>query len=126
MGRLVIESAPASMMRMAMTHAKTGRSMKNLDIGNFFEWPGLVRGGGSCRWRRWRRRGFNRRAWADALEVAHDDLIARLQARSDQPLIPDRARSLEHAQFDCAICAHDQRRRLLLRVVGSRDTPNTG
>jgi hypothetical protein len=28
----VIESAPASMMMMAMTHAKTGRSMKNLDM----------------------------------------------------------------------------------------------
>ncbi len=35
MGRLVIESAPASIMMMAMTHAKTGRSMKNLDIVNF-------------------------------------------------------------------------------------------
>ena len=34
MGSRTIESAPATMMRMAMTHANTGRSMKNLDIGN--------------------------------------------------------------------------------------------
>src|SRR6185436_13134918 len=38
MGRLVIESAPASMITIAMTHAKTGRSMKNRDIGDYFEW----------------------------------------------------------------------------------------
>src|SRR5690349_16139770 len=35
-GRPVMQSAPATVMKMAMTHAKTGRSMKNLDIGKRF------------------------------------------------------------------------------------------
>ena len=65
MGRLVMASAPANMMMMAMTQAKTGRSMKNLDIGKVpFEW--LRFSGRSPPWlprrRLARRRGFHRSA----------------------------------------------------------------
>ena len=65
--------------------------------------------------------GFDRRARTDLLQVVDDDLVARLQARGDQPLIADRARSLEHAQFHLAVRAHDQRRRLALRVAAHRE-----
>src|SRR5690606_2508675 len=37
-GRLKIESAPASMMMIAMTHAKTGRSMKKRAMGIPYCW----------------------------------------------------------------------------------------
>ena len=65
--------------------------------------------------------GFDRRARTDALEIVHDDLIARLQSRGDQPLIADGARSLEHAQLGRAVRAHDQRRRLALGVAAHRE-----
>ncbi len=34
-GRSTIEIAPTTMMMMAITHAKTGLSMKNLDMKSF-------------------------------------------------------------------------------------------
>src|SRR6266571_4586806 len=89
-GRLVIESVPASMMKMAMTHAKTGRSMKNLDIKDFLSSGVGLAGARRCSRRLWGRRDFDLHARAELLEVIDDDLVARLQAGCDQPLIADR------------------------------------
>ena len=40
LGRVVMETTPTTMMTIAMTHAKTGRSMKNLDIVIFLSFDG--------------------------------------------------------------------------------------
>src|ERR1700678_2944064 len=47
MGRVVMASAPISMMTMAITQAKTGRSIKKLTMaGAYFAGPSAAAGGG--------------------------------------------------------------------------------
>ena len=75
-GSVAIASAPASMMTIAMTQAKTGRSMKKRDMA-----CRLLR----CR----RRRGCNTRHAAGTyfLHALHDHAITGCQTRRDQPTI---------------------------------------
>src|SRR5262245_25677994 len=90
MGRRRIEITPPSMMIIAMTHAKTGRSMKNLDIVYLLGGPKLVRRGGCGRRRSGRRlrRNLDRRTRADALQVVDDHLVTGFQAGRHEPLVP--------------------------------------
>ena len=75
-GSVAIASAPASMMTIAMTQAKTGRSMKKRDM--------------ACRLIRCRRRGggnTRHAAWTYFLHALDDHAITGCQTRRDQPTI---------------------------------------
>src|SRR6478609_720955 len=84
MGRLEAAMPPASMMTMARTQAKTGRSMKNLDK------PILLL--------RFHHLGHHRHVGLHLLQAFHDDAVARLKAVQHLPLAIDGPTGLEHAQ----------------------------
>src|SRR5687768_10312057 len=82
-------ATPASMIAMAMTQAKTGRSMKMRETMRSAPAP-----------RRAARSGQGRRACGDRpdhvarlqpVQALGDHPVARRQARGDQPLVADRA-----------------------------------
>src|SRR5947208_1973660 len=92
-GRKAIDRAPASMITMAMTQAKIGRSMKKRDIA--LRPPAALarRTAGARR----ARAGGDRTdggAVADALQALGDHLVAGLQALGHQPVGTDRLADL--------------------------------
>src|SRR5260370_274921 len=104
-------------MRMASTHAKIGRSMKNramrfprmseleLACGEFglrVLRGALVRGH--------LRAGGHLHSGLCLLQAADDESVAGCETLGDDPLIPERAVDLDAAFFDLAIGAHDERR----------------
>src|SRR5512141_990215 len=99
-----IEIAPAIITMMAMTHAKMGRSMKNLAT----EAPGAgalarrlagVRGG----------HRVHQHARADLLEPLDDDLVARLEAGGHEPGVAHGAVGDELPALDLLLRVHDER-----------------
>src|ERR1700733_2123519 len=101
MGSVVMASPPISMMTMASTQAKTGRSMKKLTMAG-----GLLCGGLSGRGLRLRRLlirrsvllGHHFGAGLRRLDPFDDDAVPGLEPRSHQPLIADSAIGLESPQ----------------------------
>src|SRR2546423_7616034 len=86
-GSAVIDSAPASMMTIAITHANTGLSMKKRDIDTSASRLPLFD------WKR-RRNGPDRNAWPEILHAFHDQPVALLEAGGHQPIVPDPAGDL--------------------------------
>src|SRR5581483_1862934 len=95
-GRLKAAIAPASMITIAITQAKTGRSMKKRD--NAMRRSFLLRAGWGGLWLH--RRGYDFHVGLDhsgALHQAlHDHLVARFQAVQDLPVAADHAAGLDH------------------------------
>src|SRR5215472_15196328 len=88
-GRKAIERAPASMITMAMTQAKIGRSMKKRDMAlrPAAALPPLTRRA-ARRARRGRTGGHGAygHAGLDALQALADHPVARVQALGHQPV----------------------------------------
>src|ERR1051326_6134067 len=102
-GNVVIESAPAIIMTIAITHAKTGRSMKKREIDTSASCRPLLCG--KCR-----RDRPDRNARAEVLRALHNQPVAVLQAGCHQPIIGDRAGDLERAQLRLVALSGDPRR----------------
>src|SRR6187402_1581596 len=98
-GSCVIATLPSTMMNSAITHAKMGRSMKNLAMeeGSLVlscgrsgsAAGGRGRRGGRCRGRRRTRlprHRLHRARAAQLLEAVDHHLLAGLQAVGDEPL----------------------------------------
>src|SRR6185437_16628310 len=106
-GRKAIDSAPASMITMAMTQAKIGRSMKKRDMA-LRPAAALTRGSGGTRGRR---AGGNRAHLGpglDALQALDDHPVAGLEALGHQPVGTDGLGDLDRAQFGLVLVADHQ------------------
>src|ERR671925_382559 len=97
-GSAKIESAPASMMRSAMTIAKIGRSMKNLAMPS----P-LLRCDRCGGLRSGHLRDLHGGARLRALHAADDHAIALFQAAFDDPLLTIGAGDLQLTQRDLVV-----------------------
>src|SRR5580704_9268165 len=120
MGRVVMASMPASMITMASTQAKIGRSMKKLTMVA----GSLRHAGGGRRSRRFLLLacgtvllGHDLTTRFGELNSLDDHAIARTEPRGDQPLVADRAVCLQHAQLHHIVRTDDERGRLALLVV---------
>src|SRR5260370_731143 len=94
MGRPVMASAPASMMTMATTQAKIGRSMKKRDsMAEVL----AARGDDG---------GLHRRAGAHPLQPLDDHLLAGPQPAGHEPVVAHRLSDRERPRFGLAARAH--------------------
>src|SRR6218665_421832 len=90
-GRLLMESRPASTMMSATTHANTGLSTKNLAMSE--NSPGLLGRCWRCGWSRrlcscgTKRNGLHRSTGLYVLEAFHNHLLAALETTSHYPVI---------------------------------------
>ena len=107
-GNCVIARPPASMMMIAMTHAKMGRSMKkramrapayDCGCGATAVAAGTAPASVACT-------GAPGRIFCRPFD---DYPVARCEAILDQPLVADGATDLDRAQLDLAVAAHDHR-----------------
>ena len=120
MGSVVMASAPASMMTMAITQAKIGRSMKKLTMaGAYFAEACSGRG---LRLRRLLIRrpvllGHDLGAGLRQLHPLDDDAVAGLEPGSHQPLIADGAIGREGPQLDVVVRTDDECGGLTLLIV---------
>src|SRR4030081_1644557 len=114
-GSFRIASIPARVMMMAMTHAKTGRSMKNLDMA-----PSALGFG--------RRRDVNRRGFTSIdrcdliarvyfLHPRDDHPVSRLETCDHQPLVANHPIGLQRALLHLVASPHDQGHRLAALIV---------
>src|SRR4051812_40604463 len=83
-GRLEAAMPPASMMTMARTQAKTGRSMKNFDKPILFLRLIIL----------WHHLRHHRHVGLHFLQALHDHAVAGLEACQHLPLAPDGAPGL--------------------------------
>src|ERR1700729_424962 len=85
-GRVLMASAPPSMMTMARTHANIGRSIKKSDTSLLLR---LLRRTGRRRFELIGRHfmGVDHASRAHRLDADHDDLVAGRYAGAHQPLI---------------------------------------
>src|SRR5688572_11612017 len=94
-GRLIMASAPVSIMMMAITHANTGRSIKKRDSMATPSALGDVGPGSAFRYRGrlgFRHRSLDRahfRADAGFLQPVHDHAISGGNTASDEPFVVD-------------------------------------
>src|ERR1700761_3345761 len=95
-GSVLMANPPPSMMTIASTQAKIGRSMKNSDTRGAL---GFLRGraGRLAELFGSRLVRMHDRAGTHALNPDDDDLLARRDAVGDQPLIADGSVGLDHA-----------------------------
>src|ERR1700730_4038211 len=111
MGSVVMASAPISMMTMASTHAKTGRSMKKLTTAGALL-CGVPSGRGSRLRRLLIRRpvllGHHLDAGLRRLDPVDDDAVPGIEPGSHQPLIADSAIGLESPQLDGIVRTHQE------------------
>src|SRR5260221_11555098 len=108
-GRPKIANANATMIRMAMTIAKIGRSMKNLAM--------LLRPSGLDR----RLDGVHETSRLRFLHPGHDHPFASVQSILHHPLVAQGPGRLDDAQGDLVIRTHHERSGLPLRVVRDAD-----
>src|SRR5258705_11899692 len=102
--------APASMMTMAMTQAKIGRSMKKRDMArSFSSGIGRLRRGVRCFLLNDRLYGRTR---AHFLQAIDDELVAWIEARRDQPVAADGAIRRKAALLDLVLASHHHRARV--------------
>src|SRR5579862_3096322 len=107
-----MDSAPASMMMIAMTIAKMGRLMKNLAMASSVR----RRGNGSGLLD-----GANRRSGPHVLYAGHDDLVAVVQSSFDDPVAARCPGRLDRAPRDLVVALDHERRGVTRRVVGHAD-----
>src|SRR5215510_8619397 len=113
-GSFVIATAPAMVMRIAMTIATIGRRMKNsamdcpLPLGLF----GGLRLGcfalGSFPRRRRSLRRVDGHSGSDPLQPLHDDLVSGLQALLDDPHVPVDRAGLDDLDRDLVVRPDDR------------------
>src|SRR5579884_3544959 len=121
-GRLRMLKAPASMMTMAMTQAKTGRSMKMREIMP----RSAPRAGVGARLvlgdrlRRARRHRPHLLAGLDAVEALGDHPLARLEPGGHQPARADGARRRDRPRHGAVLGVQHQDARIALRIAGDR------
>src|SRR3569833_4158807 len=117
-GSTMIESTPASMITIVITHAKTGRFAKilaSMVLVFRWRWSCRARARARARFRFFRR--MHRHARTDLVRTLDAQLVAGLEAALDQPVIADRAIRDEHARLDLAVGADDHRGRVALRIA---------
>src|SRR6266404_445058 len=126
-GKVTTAMAPAIIRTMAITQAKTGRSMKNLDTNGSWLWrqrseadAGEIRGGDlpavELVWRHFH--GLNLgNAGPEPLQSDDNHPVAGRDAVAHQPLVADGPLGLDHARADGVIGAHYHRGRVAKRVV---------
>ena len=118
-------STPATIITMAMTVAKIGRSMKKramrlprrLECASACGERGLGAIGGAVV------RGDllshdHLHSGFDPLQTRHDETVACGEALRDDPLVTERAIELDAALLDHIVCAHDDRRGGAIRARG--------
>src|SRR5260221_531466 len=108
-GRAKIDNAPATMIRMAMTIAKIGRSMKNLAM--------LLRLSGLDR----RLDGAHESSRLRFLHPRHDHSLAFVQSALHHPLVAQGPGRLDDARGDLVIRTHHECGGLRLGVVRDAD-----
>src|SRR5437868_6293712 len=110
-GSVEIERPPASMITIAITHAKTGRSMKNCEIAtSAFRLELCLR--------HRRRRRPDRNSGAQIQCALHNQPVAVLEACRHQPVVPHGARNLDVAQFRLVVASDHPRSRFASGIAG--------
>src|SRR6267378_1887441 len=109
MGSATIYKTPATIIRISMTIAKIGRSMKNLAM--------LLRLSGLDR----RLDGVHENSLLRFLHPGHDHPLAFVQSALYHPLVAQGSCGLERAQGDLVVRTHHERGGLPLRVVRDAD-----
>src|SRR5882762_4319992 len=108
-GSATIDKAPATIIRIAMTIAKIGRSMKNLAM--------LLRLSGLDR----RFDGVHENSRRRFLHPGHDHPFALVQSALHHPLVAQGPGRLDDARGDLVVRTHHERGGLPLRVVRDAD-----
>src|ERR1700727_2809259 len=116
-GKFGIASKPATVINMARTVAKIGRSMKNEEI--FMRTLRCARRGG-CSGRRVGTHAYtlrrNRNSRVHALRAVHDDHIAGLETLAHDTQAIDHTAQFHLAVFDLVVGAEQQH--VLLALIG--------
>ena len=99
-GRLRAAMPPASMMTMAMTQAKIGRSMKKRDSAMALAYGCWRLAPAGC--------GVTGMSGMHLLQALHDQLVAGLEAVQHLPVAAHGAAGLEHAQARDVLVVHHQ------------------
>src|SRR3954465_7822433 len=108
--------APVNVMRIAMTHANTGRSMKKCDMTYLPLRGGRHRGSRGCgpavRCAACGH-GLRRRTRLRLLQSRHDDLVAVLEPAREDPVVAHDAHGLDARQSNLSVLADDEHVRTL-------------
>src|SRR3984885_13210844 len=119
-GRVTTASPPASMITIAITHAKIGRSMKKLATAPFLRARGGRGRRSGCRCGGLHFLWFYRGAGFCELHAFNNHTVASLHAVGHEPLVADGALRYQRAQLPLVIGADHEGRGFAFLIVGDR------